>query len=93
MYSYASCGCPVDAFGLRHLPGCRNLPACAPEGPPPPIGPGSRVRLADHVCDHIGLRPGQVYTVERAEDRGGKVFVFLAGDPRLWKVGRFTAET
>ncbi len=50
------------------------------------------MRLADHLCDHVGLRPGQAYTVERVEDRGGKVFVFLAGDPRPWKIERFTAE-
>jgi hypothetical protein len=39
------------------------------------------------------LPSGRGYTVERVEDGGsGKVFVFLVGDDRPWRIERFEAD-
>src|ERR1700722_2473946 len=94
-YGFASCGCPNSHMGTDHVKGCTGTAAWTftPERPkPPPIRPGSRVRLARVHEFTIGLRAGQTYTVERVEERDGKVVVFLEGDPRPWKIERFEAE-
>ncbi len=94
-YGDASCGCLITNSGTWHTPGCR-LRGGAGESPPPsppPIVTGSRVRLKPGYQNSGGLGSGDVFTVERVEDRGGgKVFVYLLGDTRPWKIERFTAD-
>jgi hypothetical protein len=94
IYRFVTCGCPIDTFGVHHLTGCLESTARAPERPTPPprIGPGSRVRVVEDFRFTGGLRDGEVHTVERVEDKAGKILVFLVGDSRPWRIERFTAE-
>jgi hypothetical protein len=89
---YTTCGCPIDGSGAWHTPDCALLHRSPEEPKPPPIGPGSCVRLKQGYRNAVGLRPGTVYTVERVEDRAGQLFVFLVGDARPWKAERFEVE-
>jgi hypothetical protein len=93
-YGFASCGCPNSHMGTHHVKGCTGTRASTftPERPkPPPIGPGSRVRLASVFKAEGRLSSFDVFTVERVEARGGKKFVFLVGDARPWRLDRFVA--
>jgi hypothetical protein len=94
-YGFASCGCPKSGMGADHYRGCTGTATHThtPERPkPPPIWPGSQVRLADEYRFAAGLRDGEIYTVEGLEDRRGQVFVFLVGDAWPWKIERFVAD-
>ena len=92
-YGYTVCGCPIYNNSAHHLPGCTGSRPLAPSRPqPPPIGPGSRVRLINVFHAEGGLSSTEVYTVEAVQHRGGTTYLRLIGDSRPWKAERFTAE-
>jgi hypothetical protein len=94
-YGFAICGCPISERGTDHVKGCRGggfFFEHPPPPPPPPIVAGSCVRAKSGYNSSVGLPSGDIYTVERVEDRGGgKVYVYLVGDARPWKIERFEA--